>query len=242
MDAAVRDEQLLGVRLRQDRGAGGLGLLAEEAAELRDRDDHVSVVAHRRRRRHAVCRPLRQDVDRLAVHVAVARKLLELLGPSLEEAPQRPGVDDRAGEEMRAGLLALLDDRDRDVAEPLGGLRRLFEQLAEPDRAGEAGRPRTDDQDSDLDPLVGGIRGRRDGLGRRERGRVVRWNDSSAAHPFRARTSSVSFGTIVWTSPTIPRSANSKMGAFASLLIATITFELCIPTLCWIAPEIPHAT
>ena len=58
---------------------------------------------------------------------------------------------------MRAGLLALLDDRDRDVAEPLGGLGRLFEQLAEPDRAGKARRPRTDDQDSDLDPLVGGI-------------------------------------------------------------------------------------
>jgi hypothetical protein len=32
------------------------------------------------------------------------------------------------------------------------------------------------------------------------------------------------------------------MGAFGSLLIATIVFELCIPTLCWIAPEIPQAT
>ena len=26
------------------------------------------------------------------------------------------------------------------------------------------------------------------------------------------------------------------MGAFGSLLIATIVFEFCIPTLCWIAP------
>jgi hypothetical protein len=26
------------------------------------------------------------------------------------------------------------------------------------------------------------------------------------------------------------------------LLIATIAPELCIPTLCWIAPEIPQAT
>ena len=87
---------------------------------------------------------------------------------------------------MRARALAFLDDGDRDVAEPLGGLGRLLEQLPEPDRAGEPGRPGTDDQDSDLDPLVGGIRGRRDRLGWRERGRVVRWNDSALAHPFRA--------------------------------------------------------
>ncbi len=60
--------------------------------------------------------------------------------------------------------------------------------------------------------------------------------------PFLARTSSVSFGTTWCRSPTTPRSLNSKMGAFASLLIATITFELCMPTLCWIAPEIPQAT
>ena len=58
----------------------------------------------------------------------------------------------------------------------------------------------------------------------------------------RARTSSVSFGTISCRSPTTPRSENSKIGAFGSLLIATITFEPCMPTLCWIAPEIPSAT
>ena len=59
--------------------------------------------------------------------------------------------------------------------------------------------------------------------------------------PLRALTSSVSFGTTSCTSPTTPRSENSKIGAFGSLLIATITFELCIPTLCWIAPEMPQA-
>ena len=53
---------------------------------------------------------------------------------------------------MRAGLLALLEHRDRHVAEPLGELRRVLEQLAEPDRAGEPGRPGADDQDADLDP------------------------------------------------------------------------------------------
>ena len=58
----------------------------------------------------------------------------------------------------------------------------------------------------------------------------------------RWRRSSVSFGTISCTSPTTPRSLNSKIGAFGSLLIATITFELCMPTLCWTAPEMPSAT
>src|SRR5579862_588366 len=47
---------------------------------------------------------------------------------------------------------------------------------------------------------------------------------------------------IACRSPTTPRSAYSKIGAWGSLLIATITPEPCIPTLCWIAPLIPTAT
>src|SRR4051794_5112762 len=61
-------------------------------------------------------------------------------------------------------------------------------------------------------------------------------------YPLRAAIASVSFGTTVSASPTTPRSANSKMGALASLLMATITPEFIIPTLCWIAPETPAAT
>src|SRR6476660_3980892 len=63
-----------------------------------------------------------------------------------------------------------------------------------------------------------------------------------AANRYRAASASVSFGITVNTSPTTPRSANSKMGAFTSLLLATITPALDIPTLCWIAPEMPQAT
>src|SRR2546426_6827296 len=59
--------------------------------------------------------------------------------------------------------------------------------------------------------------------------------------PFLAFTASVSLGRILLRSPTIPRSENSKIGAFASLLIATMFSEPCIPTLCWIAPEMPAA-
>ena len=56
-----------------------------------------------------------------------------------------------------------------------------------------------------------------------------------------ALIASASLGTILLRSPTTPRSENSKMGAFASLLIATMFSEDCMPTLCWMAPEMPAA-
>src|SRR5262249_5716628 len=154
-------------------------------------------------------------------------------------AAERSRVHDRAGEEMRAGLLALLEHGDRHVAELLRQLRVLADELAEPDRACEAGRACARDEDADLDPLVLRIGRLRDVVARRERRREV---GGPGHQPLRARTSSVSFGTISCTSPTTPRSLNSKIGAFASLLIATIVPELCIPTLCWMAPEMPSAT
>jgi hypothetical protein len=138
---------------------------------------------------------------------------------------------------MRAGLLALLEHRDRHLTEALRQLGRSLEQLPEPDRAGEPGRTRPDDQYADLDPLVLGITRRRDEFVDRERRRIV----GGLHAALRWRTSSVSFGTISCRSPTTPRSAYSKIGAFGSLLIATITPELCIPTLCWMAPEMPQA-
>src|SRR5262245_16662840 len=138
---------------------------------------------------------------------------------------------------MRARLLALLEQGDRNFAHALRGLRVAFEQLAQANGAREAGGPGADDEDSDLDPLVDRVGRRRDEVRSVERRREV----ARTAHP-RARISSVSFGTISWTSPTTPRSLNSKIGAFASLLIATIVPELCMPTLCWIAPEMPSAT
>ena len=39
----------------------------------------------------------------------------------------------------------------------------------------------------------------------------------------------------------MPRSENSKIGALASLLMATMFSEACMPTLCWMAPEMPAA-
>ena len=139
---------------------------------------------------------------------------------------------------MRAGLLALLQDRDGDLAEPLPHVGMLLEELAEPDRAREPAGPTSDDEHADLDALL--VRRGADRVGRAEgRREVARPRHERYARP---RTSSVSLGTIWCRSPTTPRSQKSKIGAFASLLIATIVPDPCMPTLCWIAPEIPHAT
>jgi len=58
---------------------------------------------------------------------------------------------------------------------------------------------------------------------------------------FASRTSLVSSGTIANASPTTSRSAKSAIGTPASLLIATIVAAVRMPTLCWIAPEMPTA-
>ena len=98
-----------------------------------------------------------------------------------------------------ARLLALLEHRDRHVAEPLGDLRVLLEQLPEPDRAREPGGPGADDEDADLDPLVGGSVGRRRRL-RSGGGTAAGTLGRAGVHVSRSfalpATSSVSFGTI----------------------------------------------
>src|SRR5882672_1805716 len=55
-------------------------------------------------------------------------------------------------------------------------------------------------------------------------------DDLSAGQPFAFFTSSTKAGTTSNRSPTIPYSATSKMGAFVSLLIATMVFARFIPT------------
>ena len=52
---------------------------------------------------------------------------------------------------------------------------------------------------------------------------------------------SVSLGRILFRSPITPRSENSKIGALGSLLIATMFSAFCMPTLCWMAHEMPAA-
>ncbi len=173
-DAAVLDEQPVGRGLRQHERAAGLRLLREIAGHLRDRDDPVAVVAERRRRRNAEGTLSCEEVDALAGNLSVGRHSVELLRAALEQPPDRPGVHDGAREKMRAGLLALVDERDRDVAELLGHRGVVLEELPEPDRARKARRAAAHDQDTDLDALVRCVGRSGDHLAARERWRKVR--------------------------------------------------------------------
>ena len=65
------------------------------------------------------------------------------------------------------------------------------------------------------------------------------WAEAGQAQ--RAWSASISLGRTLWTSPTMPRSAIEKIGASASLLMAMMFFEPFMPTMCWVAPEMPAA-
>ena len=205
------------------------------------RDDVVAVVAERRRGRLQRHGPLavEHEVDRLRPDRAVVRPGVVVR----EELAQRRRVHHRARELVRAGHAALLDHGHGHLPERLGQLGVVLEQLQQADGAGQAGLAPAHDGHADLDPLVLGIRRGTDELRRRvDRRRVLDRRDRHRAQPpLRAFTASVSFGTILLRSPTMPRSENSKIGAFASLLMATMFSEPCMPTLCWMAPEMPAA-
>ena len=158
-DAPVLDEELRRRRLREDHRTQRLGLLGEEATELGDGEDEVPVIPHRRRRRNPDRGAPREHVHRLPGHLAIRREVGGL-EPAAEELAERRRVHDGARQQMRPCLLALLEHGDRDVAEPLANVGMLLEQLAEPDSARKPARPRTDDRDADLDPLVARIRRR----------------------------------------------------------------------------------
>ena len=59
--------------------------------------------------------------------------------------------------------------------------------------------------------------------------------------PVRERSSLAIAGAISNRSPITTMSANSAIGASGSRLTATIVPAVCIPTLCWMAPDTPSA-
>ncbi len=69
-----------------------------------------------------------------------------------------------------------------------------------------------------------------------------RWAERGGDHERqRALSASMSLGTTLCTSPTTPRSAMPKIGASPSLLTQTMLSEPFMPTMCWVAPEMPSA-
>ena len=98
-------------------------------------------------------------------------------------------------------------------------------------------------------------------LGARDVGRIAKRSRRCAPRPIRrlaskaisgrllrpradycfALSNSISAGTTLCTSPTMPRSATEKIGASPSLLTATMLSLFFMPTRCCVAPEMPSA-
>ena len=133
---------------------------------------------------------------------------------------------------MPAADLRLLDHRDRSVPERLEQLWIVSEQLQQPVGGREPRRAAADDRHTNLDQVILGVELALDELvlGCDRRRKLARRCHRYA--PFFALIATVNFGRSLLRSPTIPRSENSKIGAFASLLIATMFSEDCMPTLC----------
>ena len=106
------DEQAHRRGLGQEHRALGLGALGEPAPDLRERDDDVAVVAHRRRRRDRQRPVAGEHVDLFLADRAVRRHVVETT-VALEQPLQRAGPDHRARQQVRSRLLALLDDGER---------------------------------------------------------------------------------------------------------------------------------
>ena len=86
------------------------------------------------------------------------------------------------------------------------------------------------------------VHGRRHGIKSNEQAGHDRRAARRTGQDRRARIASVAAGSTDDRSPTTPKSAMAKIGAFGSLFTATIVLLDCMPARCWIAPERPAAT
>ena len=123
-----------------DLGAQGLGLLRQPATDVAQRHDVVALVVQLCRQgpdRHREGAFFAQHQELLGGHRAVQRGAFVL--PVRDQLVQRPGVEDRAGEDMRADLGALFQNADADLPAGLGA------QLAQADRRGQTCRSGADD-------------------------------------------------------------------------------------------------
>ena len=247
-DDPVLDQEPVGDRLGEDVGALLLGLLGEEPRQLRDRDHVVAVVAEvRRHRLQRQRRLLGQQVDRVLGHLLVGERPVRGVEVR-EQLPHRR----RASCSRRSACARRRPCPSRSPppaprrASPSARARRRAGRGAGSRRRGRPGPPPTIATPTSIRSSSGSvgstIRSRSSNGGGYSSGSTAGPAGSSVPQPpLFALMASVSLGMILCRSPTTPRSANSKIGAFGSLLIARMFSELCIPTLCWIAPEIPAA-
>ncbi len=139
--------------------------------------------------RRIAARAAGEEVHRLAPHLAVARERLERARRAAARAG-RPGSTTAPESWCEPTSRPLSSERDRHLAEPLGQLGIVGEELAEPDRRRESRRAAADDRDADVDALVLGRLGGRDharelerAAGTRRERRASRASYSSLSSP-----------------------------------------------------------
>ncbi len=134
-------------KARIDFDAEPFGFGGQPTADVAERDDEITVIAHQRR--HHEIRQSQRATFRQIVEVVVDDRGLDrrILGaPVRQQFVEADRIDHRAGEDVRADLGPLLHDHHGDV-----GI-----DLLEPDGGGEAGGAGTDDNNIEFHRLAGG--------------------------------------------------------------------------------------
>ncbi len=209
---------------------------------------------------------IEQDPVRLAhVRTAEAVRPLHLPDQNAAATPSATSAENRStrkgtrGRRRAAGGGHRVHDRDRRLddrreqhEEPPEDRRmhqtgdKLLEELPLADDVDELPRRSRGDRPGSIGVIGAGGSQRRQprrGSAPHERGRRRHGEEQQrgAQRPVRRRTSSVSAGSTVKRSPTTPRSAMRRIGASASLVIATMRREPFMPTACCSAPLMPAA-
>src|SRR5664279_5837024 len=210
----------------------GLALGPASPADAGSRERRASVVDHVER----ACRATQLLAEPLAQLLVPGRRhqCLRLDAVALHRVTRRvERLDDRVGRHLPAthGIdpLRCAGQTRRDPGCQVA--RRLAETVQLPGLGDDAcGTPQHQQE--------------RDGEEREEEqrdGEEDRLRHRRSPYPARARRADASAGTTAARSATTNRSANSPIGASGSRFTATMISDVCMPTLCWMAPETPNA-
>jgi len=111
--AMLVEQHFRGGKARIDFHAQRFGLRRQPRAHRAQRDDEVAVVVHLRRQRQSARTGLAEQVELVRGDRHADRR--RRLAPTRQQCIERPGLDHRAGQDMRADRRRFLDHADAEV-------------------------------------------------------------------------------------------------------------------------------